>query len=176
MQRILCVVVAVLSVLSGIAFCQSGSPEPRCEKPAQSAVRIERPDKDWTLGFIKKDRILKRSPFDSAPDAQAGFIATTYAVSTQSVLLPYITFNQCDRTAVVSSLILKPAGARGISKNGRTFAYLVWGGLVSDSRPFAEGIGADTNVVFYDVRGNGHFDTVQIGALRSLPFVPEWVK
>jgi hypothetical protein len=176
MRRNICVLLVILVEFCGVALGQGGPPKEPCVTPAHSAIRIERPGEDWPLAFIRKDRILKRSPFDSEPGGEAGFVATAYAVSARPVLLPYITINECDKTAVLSGLTLKPNGALAISKNGRTFAYIVWGALVTGTGSQSEGVGADINVVFYDLHGNGHFDTVQVGSLKRLPFVPEWVK
>jgi len=176
MRRMYCFLIAILNLMSVIAVGQTSSVQQSCDNFSISIVRIEMPGSDWPLDFVKKSQILQRSPFDAKSDGEKGMVSTTYAVSEKPILLPYITVNGCDKTAVVSSFVFKPDGVIGIDKNGHTFAYLAWGKLLSSLKPNAPGVGAYMNVVFYDVHGTGHFDTVQVGVLKRLPFVPDWVK
>jgi hypothetical protein len=140
-------------------------------------LRVERPEKDWPLDFVKKSQVLSpSSPFNVGLKGDEGLVSVVYAVSAKPILLPYITVKGCEKIAIVSSLVLRPDGARGIERNGHTFAYVVWGHLVSGLKPTATGIGADISVVFYDVHGAGHFDTVEIGKGEKQIFVPDWVR
>jgi len=175
MRRTISLAFLILVEFCSVMLGQGESPKEPCAIPAQSAIRVERPGEDWSLDFIKKDHVLRRLPFGADQGGEAGFIATEYAVSAEPVLLPYITIDQSDKSAVLANLFFKPNGAIAISKNDRIFAYVVGGEVVTGAGPRSEGTGADINVVFYDVHGKGHFDTVQIGSLKLLPFVPEWV-
>jgi hypothetical protein len=166
---------AMLSIVCAGTFGQSVDAEKPCSGTTTNILRVERTTAGWPLTFVRKDRALRRFSLDSDARKQESFAAVTYAVSATPISVPYITVNTCEKTAVLSALTLRPAGVIGVSKNGRTFAYITWGALVAGRGAHAVGVGAETNVVFYDLHGTGHFDGVQVGSLKRLPFVPDWV-
>lgn len=170
------IVTAMLSIVCSGTFGQSVPADGPCPGTTTNILRVERTTADWPLTFVRKDRAVRRFSIDSEARKQESFAAVTYAVSATPISVPYITVNTCEKTAVLSSFTLRPAGAIGVSKNGRTFAYITWGSLVAGKGANAAGVGADTNVVFYDLHGTGHFDGVQVGSLKRLPFVPDWVQ
>ena len=172
-QSLVIVVVLVAIGLGGGSRLLAQQP---CAKGAANVFRVERLGSDWPLDFIKKSTVLKTVPFQPASAGQEGLISVEYAVVRKSVQLPYITVDGCNELAVLSNFEFVPESVIGVEKKGRVFAYIAWGSVVSGGQRGAVGIGAKMNVIFYDLHGTGHFDTVQVAASLGLPFLPEWVR
>ena len=168
-----------LSVLWSIgcaAAAQNSATKVPCENVVASVARIERPGTDWSREVIKKPQVLTHSAFEIGPEGEDGLVSIVYAVFKTTIILPHIAINKCDDTAVVSDLYFRPSSALGIERSGHIFAYIVAGQVMSGLKPNAAAIGVVMNVVFYDIHGGGQFDTVQVGSMKRLPFIPKWAK
>lgn len=177
MLRMDLISVVLLSLIGRAAVGQAQAPSPQqCESTPNAILRVEKPGTDWTRGLFVKSQVLMRAPFKATSDEDSGLTTTAYAVTGKPVILPYITADPCGKTAILSDLVLKPTGIMGVERNGRTFAYIASGKIASSSKRDAGVMGAEMNIVFYDVHGLGVFDTVPLGSSKRLPYIPQWAK
>lgn len=94
----------------------------------------------------------------------------------QVITLPHIEVNPCNHKGTIREWHLIPKQVIGFEKNGRVFAYQVLVQMVASPDPDSQVLGANTHVIFYDMHGDGIFDSVRLGAGIGMPLVPDWVE
>jgi len=149
----------------------------KCAEQPGVNLRVERPGHDWAADFIHTNKFIGAEfPFREVPDGRTGFVGRRIDVKSSAVSIPRILLRECDHTALLDSVILQPAGAIEVEKDGRAVAIIIWGDLKTGTGKAAVGIGGSMNIVLYDMHGSGQFDSLQLGTSLGLPYVPGWVR
>jgi hypothetical protein len=132
-----------------------------------SRVQLERGS--FRLNFIDMSHPLGTRHF-----LDTKFMAREYKTTNEIMEIPEISINNCLMTSRLSTLYFKAKSAIGLELNGKTFAYVVFAQLRTGRHGGA--IGAEMNIIFYDMNGNGVFNSVQTAVPYGIPFIPPWVK
>lgn len=162
-----------------VCHAMAGTLQPapwECKSGSVSIPFLTNSEDGWDVSFVKKPKVLKRGPFILADGTDSGLQVVKYEFKKQTIILPRIAVNPCEYTGTFRQLYFVPKQVIGFEKDGHLFAYTVWVQAVSGPGPKAMVIGYNTHVIFYDMHGNGVFDSVRLGAGIGMPLIPDWVK
>lgn len=168
--------IGTLLILAPVALRCTAQARSGCDPGPVSIPFLTKPGDGWNISFAKEARVLGRGEFVLGDGKDAGFQYVEYEARKQVITLPHIEVNPCDHTGVIREWYLIPKKLIGFEKNGRIFAYQVWVQFIAGPKLDSKVIGSNTHVIFYDMHGDGIFDSVRLGAGVGMPLVPDWVK
>jgi hypothetical protein len=173
--------VSVFRLLPVVILClANGNAQPTasCNQHAISIPFLTKAGDGWDVTFAKEAAVIKKGPYmvqNGIAQQDSGLTAVLFEVKKLIVTLPHIEVNSCDGTGTIRNLYLMPKQVIGFERNGHLFAYQVWMQNLGGPNTNAAVIGSNMHVIFYDMHGDGVFDSVRIGSGVGMPLVPEWV-
>ena len=168
--------VTVFIVGLGAAVSMAQAAPSECNPGPVSIPFLTKPGEGWDVSFAKDANEIRNGPYVLSNGRDAGFQYVEYEPKKQVITLPHIEVNPCNHTGTIRDWHLIPKQVIGFQKNGRVFAYRVWVQMVAGPSSDSEVIGSNTHVIFYDMHGNGVFDSVRLGSGIEMPLVPDWVR
>ena len=167
--------ITILIVVLGAMVCSAQDPPTKCNPGPVSIPFLTKPGEGWDVSFAKDATPIKNGRYVLQDGKDAGFQYVEYEAKKQVITLPHIEVNPCDHTGTIRNWYLIPKQLIGFEKNGHVFAYRVWVQMVAGPNPDSQVLGSNTHVIFYDMHGDGIFDSVRLGSGIEMPLVPEWV-
>ena len=125
----------------------------------------------WSTKFAENSRELSRNHL---PLQERDVVVVQFQPSASTFEFPELLVNQCDQSATLNKAFLELKRVTAYQRNGRTFAWALYGTIVSGPASGATVSGADLNIVLSDTQGTGKFDVMRIGASFT-PVVPGWI-
>lgn len=174
-SRLLSAITMFILVL-GSVMCMAQPATADCNPGPVSIPYLTKPGEGWDVSFAKQAKPIRSGPYVLSDGENAGFQYVEYAPKKQVITLPHIEVNPCNHTGTIRDWHMIPKQVIAFQKNGRVFAYRVWVQMVAGPRPNSQVIGSNTHVIFYDMDGDGVFDSVRLGSGIETPLVPEWVR
>jgi hypothetical protein len=166
----------ILMLVFEAMVCTAQASSSECNPGPVSIPFLTKPGDGWDVNFAKQAIAIKNGPYILSDGKDSGFRYVEYEPKKQVITLPHIEVNPCNHTGTIRDWHLIPKQVIGFEKNGRVFAYRVWVQMVAGPTPDSQVIGSNTHVIFYDMQGNGVFDSVRLGSGIETPLVPDWVK
>jgi hypothetical protein len=168
---------SLLVMISLSAPASSQSVNSQCSQQSVSIPYLTKPDDTgWDVTFAKDAQILSKGPYVLGDGRDSGLMIIKYTVKKVVITLPHIEVNTCEGTGTIKYWYFKPKQVIGFEKNGRLFAYQVWGQAITGPDLNSQVIGMNTYFIFYDTHGDGIFDAVRIASGVGMPRVPDWVE
>jgi hypothetical protein len=168
---------SLLIVISLVPAAQGQSANSQCNQQPVSIPSLTKPDNTgWDVTFAKDAQVLSKGPYVLSDGKGSGLTIISYAVKKVVITLPHIEVNVCDGTGTIRYRYFTPKQVIGFEKNGRLFAYQVWGQSIGGPEPDSPVIGMNMYFIFYDMHGDGIFDTVRIGSGIGMPRIPDWLE
>jgi hypothetical protein len=168
--------VTIFIVVFGAVLCTAQAAPSECNPGPVSIPFLTKHGEGWDVSFAKQANAIRNGPYILSDGKDAGFQYVEYEPKKQVITLPHIEVNPYNHTGIIRDWHLIPKQVIGFQKNGRVFAYRVWVQMVAGPGPDSQVIGSNTHVIFYDMHGDGVFDTVRLGSGIETPTVPDWVK
>lgn len=177
MKRLLSGTIATACVVLGVVLCTAQAQQPACNSGTVSIPFLTKPDDGWDVSFVKQENVISSGEYILSDGKDSGLRYVQLEARKQVITLPHIEVDPCNNTGTIREWHLIPKqGVTGFEKNGHLFAYQVWVQMVAGPGPDSQVIGSNTHVIFYDMHGNGIFDSVRLGAGIGMPLVPDWVE
>ena len=164
--------IVVFSVMASMA--QTAPPE--CKSEHFSIPFLTKSGDGWNVSFAKQAKLISNRPYISSDGKDSGIRLVDYEPQQQVITLPNIEVDACNHTGTIQEWYLIPKEVRSFEKGGRPFAYQVQVQMVAGPNLDSHMLGSITNLIFYDMHGDGIFDSVRMGSGASMPLVPDWVK
>jgi hypothetical protein len=165
----------VIVVSFGAFLCTAQSVPAECNPAPISIPLLTKSVDGWDMSFTKEAKATKNVPYILSDGKDTGFRYVEYEPKKQVITLPHIEVNPCNHTGTIDDWHLVPMQVVGFEKNGHVFAYRVWGRRVSGPSLDSQALASNTHVTFYDMHGDGIFDSVRLGDGIEPPSVPDWV-
>lgn len=156
--------------------CKSQAAAPQCNPGPVSIPFLTKPSDGWDVSFAKEATPIRNGPYVLSDGKDAGFEYVEYEPRKQVITLPHIEVNPCNHTGVIQNWHMVPKQVIGFKKNGHVFAYRIWVQMVAGPRADSQVIGSNTHVIYYDMHGDGVFDSVRLGSGIETPLVPDWIR
>jgi hypothetical protein len=163
-------------MLFGVMTSMAQTAPPQCKSGHISIPFLTKPHDGWDVSFAKQARQITTGPYITSDGKDSGLQYVEYEAKKQVITLPNIEVDACNHTGTIQELYLIPKQVRGFEKGGRLFAYEVRVQMVAGPSLDSQMLGSTMNVIFYDMRGDGIFDSVRLGVGTGMPIVPDWVK
>jgi hypothetical protein len=173
--------VVILSLWGEYSAGQSAGSSSGCNNAPMTISVLTKPDDGWDVAFAKKAKVVKQGPFmiqNGKESQDSGLTVVVYEAKKRIITLPKIEVNTCDRSGTIKNWYLIPTQVLGLKKNGRLFAYELSVELAGGPTLGSGVLGADMQVMFYDMQGHGVFEVVRIasGVGLGVPVVPDWIQ
>lgn len=168
--------IATVVLIFGVAISIAQTQPPACSAGTVSIPFLTRPDDGWDVSFARQANVIRSGQYILSDGKDSGLRYVEYEARKQVITLPHIEVNPCDHSGTIREWHLVPKQVIGFEKNGHPFAYQVWVQMVAGPGPDSQVLGANTHVIFYDMHGDGIFDSVRLGAGIGMPLVPDWVE
>jgi hypothetical protein len=164
--------IMVLGVMIGIAKTVPSE----CKSEHVSIPFLKKSGEGWDVSFAKQAKLISSRPYLGVDGQDSGLRYVEYEAKEQVITLPEIEVDTCNHTGTIQEFYLIPKQVAGFENAGRTFAYAVLVQMIAGPNLDSQALGSQMNVIFYDMHGNGKFDSVRIGAGVGMPLIPDWVK
>jgi hypothetical protein len=168
------VIVLTMVFWAMAAIAQVTSPD--CTQAVVSIPFLTKFGDGWDTSFVEHSKLIREGRFIVSDGQDSGLTLIEYQPKRQVITLPHIEVNPCDHTGSIREWHLLPKQVIGFKKNGHLFAYQILGQMVAGVSADSQVIASNTYVIFYDMHGDGIFDSVRLGAGTGMPIIPDWVK
>jgi hypothetical protein len=168
--------ITILIVIFGIMTSTARNVASECDSGPVTIPFLTKPGDGWDVSFAKEAKVMRSGQYILSAGKDTGLRYIEYEAKKQVISLPHIEVNFCTHTGVIRDWHLLPKQVIGFEKNGHVFAYQVWVQMVTGPGPDSQVIGSNTHVIFYDMHGDGIFESVRLGAGVGMPLVPSWVE
>ena len=174
MKRLGSAIITVFLIF-GVAICIAQTQPTECTSSTISIPFLTKSGDGWDVNFAKQATAIRSGQFILSDGKDSGLQYVEYAAREQVITLPHVEVDPCKHTGTIREWYLIPKQVIGFEKNGHLFAYQVSVQMVAGPSPDSQVLGANTHVIFYDMHGDGTFDSVRLGAGIGMPMVPNWV-
>ena len=147
-----------------------------CNQDWTSVRDLFKPRDGWDIGFIDASKVLSEESALKVPDPVfSGVTSVQLGLKSREFYFPDIQFRGCSREAVIveSSMVVDRVVA--FKKNGRVFAYKLFGGIRNLEDGVWQARMAHANILVYDPDGSGKFNDIILYS-PEIPYLPKWVK
>jgi hypothetical protein len=175
MKRLRTAIITVVFICA-VTTCIAQTQPPECTSATVSIPFLTKSGDGWDMSFAKQANVIRSGPFILSDGKDSGLQYVQYEVRERVITLPHIEVDPCKHTGTIREWYLIPKRVTGFEKNGHLFAYVVWVQMVDGPSLDARILGANTHVVFYDMHGDGIFDSVRLGASFGMPLIPDWIE
>src|ERR1700748_1611092 len=152
--------IVVFSVMTSVA--QTATPE--CKSGHTSIPFLTKSGDGWDVSFAKQAKLILNRPYITSDGKDSGIRLVDYEPQQQVITLPHIEVDACNHTGTIQEWYLIPKEVRSFEKGGRPFAYQVQVQMMAGPNLDSHMLGSITDLIFYDMHGDGIFDSVRMGS------------